>query len=239
MSDILSPIQNHIISRLKNAASLRYRDLQPDLVPNDLFNYHLQFLVKKGLVDRSDEGYALSKNGIGVVADTNVRTVDAKIASTFKFNVITIVSRENNGKIEILNQLRKSHPSYGKIGVVGGIVHKGEALEDAATRKLKEETGLDAAFKIIGIERRFLYKDDALFSDVLFPIAYSDDATGGLRGETEFGENFWVPIDEAIKNESVEFDSITSIVDVLRAVKNDSISAMRFFYNEQTQKDQL
>ena len=43
-----SPIQNHILSRLKNAKSLRYSEMQPGAIPNDLYNYHLQFLVKKG-----------------------------------------------------------------------------------------------------------------------------------------------------------------------------------------------
>ena len=56
MAHVFSPIQNRIISKLKNAASLRYSELWPEKVPNDLFNYHLQFLVKKGYVDKSGDG---------------------------------------------------------------------------------------------------------------------------------------------------------------------------------------
>ena len=143
-----SSIQNHILSRLKNAKSLCYSDIQPEKIPNDLYNYHLQFLVKKGLVVKSDDGYFLSEIGIKHVADP-YSTNDA-ITSLFKINVITIVSRVNNKKIEILNQIRKSNPSYGKVGVMGGVVLKGELIEPAATRKLKQETGLEANFKLIG-----------------------------------------------------------------------------------------
>lgn len=92
-----SPIQNHILSKLKNAKSLRYSDMQLEKIPNDLYNYHLQFLVKKGLVNKLNDGYCLSELGIKHVADP-YPTNDA-ITSLFKINVITIVSRINNKKI--------------------------------------------------------------------------------------------------------------------------------------------
>src|SRR3954464_836729 len=171
-----SPIQNHILSLLKNAKSLRYSELQPDKVPNDLFNYHLQFLVKKDYLVKTNDGYALSSKGIKYVADPIPE--GTAITSLFKINVITIVSRINKGKIEILNQVRKSNPSYGKVGVMGGVVLKGELIEPAAKRKLEQETGLVADFKLVGCERRILYKDGQLFSDVMFPIAYADEYEG-------------------------------------------------------------
>jgi hypothetical protein len=234
MPQALSPIQNRIISKLKNAAVLRYSELQQKGIPNDLFNYHLQFLVKKGLVSRSENGYALGNAGIKHVADPDLASEDEKIASTFKVNVITLVSRIQKGKIEILNQVRTSHPSFGKIGAMGGIVRKGEAIEIAATRKLKTETGLDAKFKILGIERRMMYVKNELFSDILFPIAYADHSGGELI-VTEFGRNMWVPIDDAIRHESNDFDSIKMIPYVLNAVKRGSTKKLPFFYEEDMQ----
>lgn len=233
----LSPIQNHILSKLKNAKSLRYSELQPEKVPNDLFNYHLQYLVKKELITKSDEGYSLSNKGIKHVADPYPSN-DA-ITSLFKINVITIVSRVVNGKIEILNQIRKSNPSYGKVGVMGGVVLKGELIEIAATRKLKQETGLDAELKLVGSERRIMYKGGELFSDLMFPITYTDTYSGNLIADSEFGHNMWVPIDRAIKNESAEFDSIKSINIVLRAIKEGTIKDLPFFFKEEIQSDKL
>ncbi len=231
-----SPIQNHILSKLKNAKTLRYSELYPKNVPNDLFNYHLQFLVKKGFVSKQDEGYGLADLGVRYVADLIPVPTQAKIASLFKINVITIVSRIVDGKLEILNQLRRSNPSYGKVGVMGGVVLKGESTVAAATRKLKEETGLEADFKIIGIERRMMYTNEELFSDVIFPIAYADSYRGELNMDSDFGHNMWVPIEVAIKNEMAEFDSIVKIVDVLVAIKKGMLNKLPFFYEEDIQK---
>ncbi|MSR71120.1 MAG: NUDIX domain-containing protein [Candidatus Taylorbacteria bacterium] len=236
MNKVTSDIQNHIISRLKNAKVLRYSELAPHVrVPNDLFNYHLQFLVKKGLLTKTDIGYSLAEKGVKYVADAHALS-EEKILGLFKYNVITIVMRINKKKIEILNQLRKSNPSYGKVGVPGGMVRKGEKVEDAATRKLKVETGLKANFKIVGFERRLLYLKEELFSDMLFPIAYADEYEGEIVN-TEFGDNMWVSIDEAIKNESIEFDSIKTIVDILKLIKNGKIDKAPFIYNEIVQRD--
>lgn len=233
----LSPIQNHILGKLKNAKALRYSELQPDKVPNDLFNYHLQYLVKKEFILKTEDGYSLSEDGIKHVADPY--TTNDAITSLFKINVITIVSRVVDSKVEILQQIRKSNPSYGKIGVMGGVVLKGELIEPAATRKLKVETGLDAEFKTVGCERRIMYKSGELFSDLMFPIAYTDNYSGELIEDTDFGHNMWVPIDEAIENESAEFDSIRSINIALRAIKDGTIGTIPFFFKEEIQSDSV
>ncbi len=235
MAHLFSPIQNHIFLRLKNAKSLRYSEIQPKNIPNDLFNYHLQFLVKKGLVDKADEGYSLSDAGIRHVADHNPPADESHATHLFKINVLTVVSRMHKGNIEILNQLRKSNPSYGKVGVMGGIVRKEESIEDAASRKLNVETGLDASFRIVGIQRRILYVQNELFSDVLFPIAYTDEYSGELIADTEYGHNMWVPIDQAIANERAEFDSIKKLPDVLMAIRDNKISTLPFFCDEDVQ----
>lgn len=231
----LSPIQNNIISKLKNATSLRYSDLKPEKVPNDLFNYHLQQLVKKSLVEKINSEYSLSSSGIQYVADPYLSN-DA-ITSLFKINVITVISRTVEHGIEILNQVRKSNPSYGKIGVMGGVVLKGEPILDAASRKLKQETGLNASFKLVGCERRIMYKSSELFSDVMFPIAYADMYDGTLITDSDFGHNMWVPIDDAITNESSTFDSIQSIVTVLKAIKDNSINTLPFIFHESIQSN--
>jgi 8-oxo-dGTP pyrophosphatase MutT (NUDIX family) len=261
---IFSAIQNHILSKLKNAKSLRYSELQPvkgdpvcadfksGKVPNDLFNYHLQFLVKKGFLEKisgekggkkgdADAGYTLSKIGLKYVADPFLPSDKPEITSLFKVNVLTVVSRKIGGRIQILNQLRTSQPSYGKIGVPGGVVRKTEFIEEAASRKLKIETGLEAQFRLVGMQRRIMYKDGELFSDVYFPIAYAhDDGSGkpgtGITGElvdTEYGKNMWVDIDEAIANEERDsYDSLEKLPTILRAIRDGSIDTMPFLFDE-------
>lgn len=237
MVNIVSTIQNQIISKLKNAKALRYSDIRPDGLANDLFNYHLQFLVKKGYIKKEDNNYSLSDNGIKMVADFNPIVDNTGSNNLFKVNILTVLSRITNGKIEILNQVRKSNPSFGKVGVMGGVVQKGENIEKSATRKLKAETGLVADFKLLGIQRRIMYIKGELFSDVLFPIAYSDEFDGTLLETSAYGNNLWVGIDEAILNDSGKFDSIKSLPIVLKAIKDGNVLNMPFFYNEDTQND--
>lgn len=228
----LSPIQDHIISRLKNAASLRYSDMRPADTPNDLYNYHLKQLLAKKLVIKNTAGYQLAPQGLQHVAD--VHHTSDQSNRLFKMNVITIVSRVIDGQLMILNQVRGSNPSYGKVGVMGGTVIKGEALLAAASRKLHEETGLTAELHLVGWERRLLYKRGTLFSDVLFPITYTN-LSDGEPVDTEYGHNLWVPIEQAIQHETDPFDSITSIVTVLEAVRDGTISSLPMFFNETEQ----
>lgn len=233
MQEIKSEIQNQIISRLKNADILKYSELQPKNIPNDLFNYHLQFLVKKGFLNKNTKGYSLSIKGIKYIAD--VQNLDSGLNQIlFKINPVMILIRKEKGKIQVLNQIRKSNPSYGKKGVPGGVTHKGESIEDAASRIFKKETGLEVKFKIAGITRRYLFVDSEFFSDVIFPIMYANKFLGNISN-TEYGENMWVSIDEAIKNESAKFDSISSLPKVLRAIKKGTITKLPFFYEESTQ----
>jgi 8-oxo-dGTP pyrophosphatase MutT (NUDIX family) len=228
----LSPIQDFIISRLKNAASLRYSDMRPDDTPNDLYNYHLKQLLSKELVEKTDGGYCLSPTGQRHVAD--IHHTSDPLNRLFKLNVITIVSRVIDGEVMILNQARTSNPSYGKVGVMGGTVIKGEPLLAAAARKLYEETGLSADFRLVGWERRRLYKHDALFSDVIFPLTYTDTSTGEPI-DTDYGHNLWVPIEEAIRHETNPSDSIASIITVLEAVQDGVINELPMFFHEAEQ----
>lgn len=192
-------------------------------------------LVAKSLIKKSEEGYALSDSGRRFVADIHHTSDQAN--RLFKINAITIVSRTIGGEIQILTQKRHSQPSFGLVGVMGGTIVKGESITDGATRKLEQEAGLRAAFKVVGMERRRLYSQGELFSDVLFPICYAESFEGELKTETEFGYNYWEGIDQAIRNDSRPFDSIQAIPKVLAAVKDGTIRTMPLFFNETTQKE--
>lgn len=209
--------------------------MRPSGTPNDLFNYHLKALITKSLVNKTPRGYSLSEEGRKYVAD--IHHTSDQASRLFKINVITIVSRVHEGNLEILTQTRLSQPSYGLVGVMGGTILKGESFTDGASRKLKQETGLQAKFRLVGIERRRLYKNGELFSDVLFPICYSSTSSGTLLSATPFGENYWVPIEQAIKNDTRPFDSIQAIPKVLKAIQNKTLATLPFFCDETIQKE--
>ena len=224
-------IQRDIISRLKNADILRYSQLKPSSeVPNDLYNYHLKKLLSDGIVEKLDTGYRLSAQGKRHVADTH-HTSDQS-DRLFKFNALLIVAKEIDGELYVLNQRRTSQPSYGIVGIPGGTILKSEPLLEGATRKLRQETGLEGKFRYLGTERRILYKNEQLFSDVLFPFCLCRTPMGDPL-MTEFGENFWTPIDQAIRNDTRPDDRIEYIPKVLQALRDGTLEQLQGFYHEQ------
>lgn len=227
-----SHIQRQIISQLKNADYKRYSELRPVGIDRDLFNYHLRELVKNGLLDKPQTGqYRLSAKGRRQVAD--VQHTSDTTNRLFKINPLLIVLDRRDDGIYVLNQRRTAQPSYGIVGIPGGTIIKEEPLLDGAIRKLREETGLNGTFEYLMTTRRIVYRSDALFSDVLFPICLAT-SWAGQPITTEYGENYWVPIDQAIANDSERNDHIAAIGHTLRAIRDDKLGAVRGQYTEQT-----
>lgn len=224
-------IQRDIISRLKNADTLRYSQLKPNQeVPNDLYNYHLKKLLSDGLVEKLDTGYRLSPKGKRHVADAHHSSDQSD--RLFKFNALLVVTKELDGELYVLNQRRTSQPSYGIVGIPGGTILKSEPLLEGAARKLSQETGLEGTFCYLGTERRIVYENDQLFSDVLFPFCICNTPIGDPL-TTEFGENFWVPISQAISNDTRPGDRIEYIPKVLQALRDGTLEQLQGFYHEQ------
>ena len=235
MNGGVSHIKRAIISRLKNADTLRYSQLYNPATDRDLFNYHLRQLVTEGLIDKlpNSAGYTLSEKGQRRVAD--VHSTSDQADRLFKINVLLIVTEQRPDGLYILNQRRTAQPSYGIVGVPGGTIIKAEPLLVGAARKLREETGIDADFEYLCTTRRILYKNNSLFADVLFPICIANNHEGEPQ-ITEYGENFWVPIDQAIENDSRHDEHIEQLATVLKALQADNIDNVRGSYNEQVSK---
>lgn len=226
-----SHIQRQIISQLKNADSLRYSQLRPADVDRDLFNYHLRELVKNGVLDKSASGeYSLSAKGRRRVADTEHTSDPGN--RLFKINPLLIVVDKRPDGLYILNQRRTAQPSYGIVGVPGGTIVKTEPLLEGAARKLREETGLTGVFEYFAMTRRITYRDSELFSDVMFPLCLAT-TWSGTPTTTEYGDNFWVPIEQAIINDTDRDDRIDAIGALLTAIRDDTLSTLRGSYREQ------
>ncbi len=228
-----SHIQQAIISRLKNADTLRYSELKVAGIERDLFNYHLRELVAKGMLTKlpARGGYTLSAKGQRYVADIYHSSDQAN--RLFKINPLLIVANQRPDGIYILQQFRTSQPNYGTVGIPGGTITKSEPLLEGAARKLQDETGLTAEFTLIATTRRILYRHGTLFADVFFPICLTTTYSGELR-DTDFGKNQWVPIDTAIQQDT----RIEYIATILTAIKNNTLETIRGQYHEQITHEQ-
>ncbi len=78
--------------------------------------------------------------------------------------------------------------------------------------------------------------DGELSSDILFHLAVTYNATGEGR-DTLYGRNFWIPINEAIRNEKSKRYTIQPLVTLLRKLKKVSASKIPLFYTEDVHID--
>ncbi len=225
---MFSYIQIQILTKLLASNGLRYSEACPSGVDDDLFNYHLQFLVKKGYVEKENGLYKLSNLG-----KINVQPIDAlgNWKEFFKFSVLPYVVRTNLRKKEILLQRRLRHPYFGNVETVSGKVVIGEKVEDAAKRKLEEETGLTCDFRLLGVIRKIRRsKDGKIIEDTLYHACYGENPEGILEEKNVFGDNLWAEFNEARKLQKQNVTASDQSEEILNRVETGNLEL--FYFNE-------
>ncbi|OGM18014.1 hypothetical protein A2685_00955 [Candidatus Woesebacteria bacterium RIFCSPHIGHO2_01_FULL_37_10] len=185
-------IQRQILHKSRFIKSgAKYSQLKIENVENDLFNYHLQQLVKKDLLKKSGTVYLLTSEGKAIV--TNIDEEDLKNPPNFKVSVYMCLLDKN----KVLLYERRKHPQYGYVGFPSGKIRFGENLLDTAKRELFEETGLKADFKLIGNIRQIRKnKSEEILEDGLFYICFSDSFNGNFESQGKEGRFFWQELDD-------------------------------------------
>jgi ADP-ribose pyrophosphatase YjhB (NUDIX family)/predicted transcriptional regulator len=193
----LDPIQFEIITKLITKKSARFSELQPENVENDKFNYHLKFLVMKGLLQKDEMQYSLTIDGRKLISNLNPQ---GEVFDLFKASVALFVVKDLGTKdSQILMQKRTRYPFFGDTSSVAGKIKWGERAEDCAKRKLFEETGLSAEFKLFGILRKTRKNSEGLvLEDTIYHSCYAENPTGELIDEQEYGLNFWMPFADVL-----------------------------------------
>jgi len=215
-------IQKFIISKLIGAVGLRYSHIDKDKqFENDLFNYHLQKLVKKGFVIKdADSIYSLSEFGKKIIVDISPLSQENKDKYKFRVNVTTIIRQNRKNGIYLHAHKRKRHPFYGEVSTTGGSVDQGESLIDASKRTILEKTGLELINpKIIACIRLVQLKESCVFQDLFLYVAYCDKFKGDLIEENKFGLNFWDPIDRMIDHEQKATSLSKTIINIYKKIQ--------------------
>lgn len=214
---MLSEVQAKILSLIARNDGLRYSEAYPgEEIDDDLYNYHLQEMVKKGILEKKDKKYQLTDEGKREIIPFNIR---GEYNGQFSFSVILVVMRNN--RAETLIHKRVRHPYRGEISNISGKIQKGELVVDAAKRKLKEESGLLADFRHWGDFRQIRKTGEGkLFEDAIFSICVAEEPTGELIASNEFGDNWWDKFDKLF--EYLEQDVAIAQVDkeMLKEIQN-------------------
>ncbi len=121
------------------AKVVRFRDLRPPKVDTNLFTYHLNSLVKSGVVDKVTNGYALSTEGLSYV--DRVSTENKKVRTQPKIISMLVVQ---NSEGDVLLQRRNKQPYIGTWTLPYGKLHiEDKTVLRGAQREAFEKLGLE------------------------------------------------------------------------------------------------
>ena len=178
---------------------------------SDHFNFHIKALVENCLVQKTSEGYSLTRHGKEYA--NRMDTDQNEIEKQPKISVALIVERQHNNRREFIVQQRLKQPYYGFFGRLGGKVRWGESFEEAAARELEEETGLKGTFTFSSIfhKRDYRSSDKSLLEDKVFVVMYCNAFQGTMMEEFEGGKNFWMTQEELVAQEKI-FESARDFV---------------------------
>jgi 8-oxo-dGTP pyrophosphatase MutT (NUDIX family) len=228
------PIQLSIIEVLRVAPEgLRYARMRPEGIENDLYNYHLQYLLKQKLVEKHADKYTLSDGGKRYLMELNPLNEHGE-SNRFKMASLCLVTRKTTKGTEVLYQQRVRQPFAGEWGLIGGGIHRGEPAIQAASRRLREEAGLFAEFRLAGLMRKIKFdKEGELYGDILFHVCVADKYTGELVAENNYGKQRWIPHEEAIKYELTSTIGSKRFAGMIPELISDKSKDLSLFYLEE------
>lgn len=206
--------QISILRELLFKPQARFRDLKKVDVTNDHFTFHINHLIKEGLIVKANGKYSLSDKGKEFA---NRMDTDAlKLERQAKLGVALHAVRKNGKGREILIHRRLKEPFYGWYGSHSGKIRWGETPLDCAKREFKEETGLTGKFVLKGIVHyHHFHKDGRLLEDKYFWVFRVNNISGKLKEKVPEGENIWMGEKEfkKLKHTFATYEEIAEVID--------------------------
>lgn len=131
-------IQKHILDVLMYQEVARFRDLRPPRVDTNLFTYHLNTLLKSGMITKVESGYTLDQAGLYYV--DRISSKDLMVRNQPK--IITMLLIQNSDG-DVLIQKRNKQPFIDRWTLPYGKLHIEDAtIKQAAVREAYEKLGL-------------------------------------------------------------------------------------------------
>ena len=190
-TELLHPLQLQVLEQIRLATNgLRYSQMRPAEIENDLYNYHLKRLVTNNFIVKRENNYFLTVTGKKYLMELQPYEIQTGTTHKFKVAALALVVERSNSSISVLYQVRRREPSRGAVEIVGGGIRRGESAADAAKRRLKEETGLEATFAVLGSIRKTRFdQNGSLYSDIWYQVCGTETSVGMLQKENSFGQN--------------------------------------------------
>jgi 8-oxo-dGTP pyrophosphatase MutT (NUDIX family) len=205
--------QISILRELLFKSEARFRDLKKVDVTNDHFSFHVNHLIKEGLIIKQNGKYSLTDQGKEFA---NRMDTDAlKLERQAKLAIAIHAVRKNKEVTEYLVHRRLKEPFYGWYGSHSGKIRWGENPLECAQREFLEETGLTGKFTLKGIVHyHHFHKDGRLLEDKYFWVFRVEDTKGIFKEKVQEGENIWMTEKEyrKLKNVFATFDEMLDVI---------------------------
>lgn len=210
-------IRKHILCTLSLNKWARFRDMRPQNIDSNLYNYHLKELMKEGYIERNEQkGYRLSPYGLRYVNQVSMEVFEPR----WQPKLLTVLVCKRGEKLLVWKKYKQ--PYIGTWSLPGGKVHYEDAsIRDAAIRDiLAYSSRLPSDLTHVGI---FGYR--TFINGELINYSFAHVFTGTLNDDDFILDRLeWVDI-QTVKNEEIT-PSVKEIVELCATRKS-------FFFDEQ------
>lgn len=219
-------VQKEILKNLIYLEKARFAELNTTDFTNDHFTFHLKRLVEGGLIEKNDDYYSLTSEGIEVASRLDLYSMS--FVSQPKVGVILIVF-EDLAEVVTESELKKKkllvgkrlhNPLMDKVGFYTEKIRAGERFQMTIDRCLINEAGINAEkSEYIGVYR-ILRKDSkgVVLADIVLNYFLIRSFSGSYSESTAKAENFLTTYGELYERDDIpdlfqsEMDSVKGYI---------------------------
>lgn len=206
------PLQRAILRALSKADMLRFSELKPGGVENNIFMYHIYQLVRDGLVAKDGSRYMLTPEGMRHVALVTRGQLEHRMQpKLFSF----LVLRNSFGEVAL--HRRASQPFMHRFAFPGEVIYFGEFIDDHKQRLLHDKVGIGASLSLRGLVDSKLMYGDQVVSHVYAQLLCGEvEGRPALRAIDDHFAPQWVNI-----NQIGDDELLPDIPEILKTLDSD------------------
>jgi 8-oxo-dGTP diphosphatase len=182
-------IKNRIFELFTKKKRIRFSEIEKALgIKTNTLAYHLNSMIKEGMLVKEDEEYMLSTHG------EKLLPFFAHVSQQITGGCLPVVLAAIINKDQILMLKRNKRPYQGYWGLPGGKLVLEESIQESAIRHVKQETGIDSTFSHIAAIVHERVKEEENFKHAfLIFLTVVKPKTMQIK-ESEAGRLEWFPV---------------------------------------------
>lgn len=173
---------------------LKYNEIWDKTIPSNKFNYHLQALITRNIIEKKGETYHLTDTGIHTISSLD----GVEISQKKKPIVCAFIMGYDEEEKKILVNVRKKQPFLDYLGIPGGKVEFGTSITEQAHEEFLEETGLKGELKLKLIMNLITINEETKATNhhVTGFFYIAKNLSGKLIEKNREGENLFMSLKE-------------------------------------------